>query len=197
MSDEATYQPKNQEADSLYNREPGISVVPGSNFAREVAKFEQFPTIWTAGSAPGNPYTYRPYPKMLYRAEHYKGKAVCMATEPNARDFYDDNEFSRAAEDARRFTERCQMIVGNDSERSKAFENGWRESPAEAVAYLLERDGKHATEAAHRAHDDRNMGELAKRELAAVEAQTDGHLAEVPEQRRRRGRPRKVTQQEG
>jgi hypothetical protein len=193
MSDEASYLPKNQERDSLYNREPGISIVPGSNFAREVAKFEQFPTIYTAGDQPGNPYAYRPYPKMLYRAEHWKGKAVCMASPPNSREFYDEQEFTRAEEAARAFTERCQMIVGNESERSKAFENGWREHPEEAVAYLLGRDKEISTQTAHRHFEDKNMSELAQREIAAAEEAHDGHLPEIPEQRRRRGRPRKNT----
>ncbi len=188
--DEALYKPKNQEADIIYNREPGIAIIPGSNYAREMMKYEQFPSAY--GPNPGNPYTYRPYPKMVYKAEHYKGKVCCMAAPPDPHDFADPREYERADEGARRFTEKCQKIVGNEVERSQAFEQGYREHPDDAVAYLLGRDKSKSTAAAHRAYEDRGMSEPAKREIAAAQDAADGqHVAEVPEQpRKRMGRPK-------
>ena len=68
----------NEQTDPRYNREPGIVLIPGSNYVNEVAKFEQQPTKYTVGTVPGNPYVFRPFPKMLFRAELYNGKAICM-----------------------------------------------------------------------------------------------------------------------
>lgn len=178
------YRPWNQETAEGYNREPGIVVTPGSNFAKEVSRFEQFPSQYTAGSAPGNPYTYRPYPKMLYRAQHYNGKASCMATVADQGEYKDYREYERAVEMADRFTAKCQRVVGSEEERARAMEDGWRESPQEAIDYLIARDAAVGKEAAHRNYDDRNMSELAKREIAAAEAASDGqHVAEIPRAR--------------
>src|SRR5262245_54529633 len=95
MSD-IEYKPRNQDTDPLYNREPGIALVPGSNFVKEVAKFEQFHSPFTIGAQPGNPYTYRPYPKMLYKADKFNGKIVCMGAHPNPMEFMNPAEFERA-----------------------------------------------------------------------------------------------------
>lgn len=66
--------PFNIETHPDYNREPGVLIVPGSNFVKEVSKFEQFHTRYTAGTnGPGNPYVYRPFPKMVYRAQRWNG----------------------------------------------------------------------------------------------------------------------------
>jgi hypothetical protein len=183
--------PFNQEAHPSWNAEPGIARVPGSNFLKETAKFEQFHSAWTAGTnGPGNPYVKREYPKMLYRAQHFNGKVACMAAPPDPYNFKDHREAERAEEAARRFTEQCQRIVGNETERSRAMEDGWREGPAEAVEYLLARDRAVSTADAHRAYEDRNMSEGAKREIAEASAEVGGeHLPEIP--RKRVGRPRK------
>lgn len=183
MSDDLNYRPRNQESDSLYNREPGIVIVPGSNAAKEYAKFEQFHSVYTAGTQPGNPYTYRPYPKMMYRAEHYKGAARCMATPPDPMEFRDEREYERAKEAADKFTAKCQIVVNSESERSHAMENGWREHPDEAVSYLLGRDSAKSESAARLNHEDRNLSGRALEERKAAErtAHASGeHLAEVP-----------------
>lgn len=184
--------PFNVETDPNWNREPGIVLVPGSNYVREIAKFEQFHGGNTIGTVPGNPYVYRPYPKMMYRAEHYQGKVCCMATPPDSYEFKDEREFQRAQESAERFTLKCQLTVNSEAERSRAMEDGWRESPAEAVEYLLGRDRATGLAAAHREYEDRNMSDSARREIASARESSDTHLAEVPE-KRKRGRPRKVT----
>jgi hypothetical protein len=181
-----------QETHRDWNREPGIVVVPGSNLAKEMQKFEQFPSKW--GPNPGNAYRYRPYPKMLYRAELWKGKAVCMAAPPDPLEYPNPSEFQRAEEAARRFTERCQQVVKDERELQMALENGFRESPGEAVEYLVGRQRDEARAAAERLHEDRNMTEAAKAEAVEATRETfaeEGrHLPEVPE-KRRRGRPRK------
>lgn len=169
-----------QETDPEYNAEPGLILEPGSAIVKETARHEQFPSRYTVGTQPGNPYVYREYPKMLYRAEHYNGKPVCMAAPPDAYLFKDDREFRHAEVSARRFTEACQLIVGNAEERQKAMENGWRESPGEAVAYLMGRDRAEGNATAHRLYEDRNLSEKAQREVAEVmEASGGEHQPEI------------------
>ena len=174
----------NQETHPEYNAEPGIAIVPGSNYAKHMQQFEQFPGKY--GNNPGNPYTYRPFPKMLYRAEEYNGAVRCMAAPPDSYEFKDDREYDRARQSAEKFTARCQRIVQDEREMQKAMEDNWRESPDEAVKALEARRRAHSDAEAERAYADRNMSEAAKREIAAAAAETDGHLAEVKEAPRAR-----------
>jgi len=177
--------PFNQESNPLWNREPGIVIVPGSNYAKEMEKYEQFPSKY--GQSPGNPYKYRPYPKMLYRAEHWNGVVACMAAPPDPIEFRDGREFERIEEASKRFTERCQRIVNDEAEHARATEDGWCESPDEAVMFLEARDRARSTAAAERNHDDRNMSGPAKREIDEAMAAVGGeHLPEIPEKRRGR-----------
>lgn len=185
----------NPETASDWNREPGIVVVPGSNYANEMQRFEQFPSRY--GSSPGNPYTYRPYPKMLYKADLWQGKPLCLAAAPDPNTFPNPNDFNRVEELARRFNEKCQRTVGDERELQKALEMGYRESPEEAVEWLQARMRSEANAAAERNYADRNMSDAAKAEAAEAVRQTfteEGrHLPSVPEApiKRRPGRPRK------
>jgi hypothetical protein len=177
------------------NREPGILIVQGSNYAKEMAKFEQFPSKY--GETPGNPYQYRPFPKMVYKADLWQGKALCLAAAPDPSSFPNPNDFHRVEEQARRFNEKCQRTVMDESELQKALEMGYRESPADAVSWLEAKREGESRGAAERAYADRNMSEPAKAEAkaAAVKAfdEEGSHLPAVPEApiKRRRGRPRK------
>jgi hypothetical protein len=164
-----------------YNREPGIVVVPGSNYAKEMAKHEQFPSKY--GETPGNPYVYRPFPKMVYKAELWQGKPVCMAA-VDANAYINPSEQLRAEEAARAFSERCQRTVNDQMEYQRAMEAGFRESPTEAVEYLEAKQRAIADAAAERNYADRNMGDKARAEAAAEVKRAfneDGqHAAEVP-----------------
>lgn len=184
------FRPTNQETDPELNREPGIVIVEGSNLQKEMRKWEQFPSKWTGSAGPGNPYTYRPFPKMLYRAEHWQGAIRCMAAPPDPGEFKDPREFERAEAAAAKFTEKCQKVVNDDREYQMAMESGWRESAKEATEHLEQRDRDYATLAAQRNYEDRNMSEPAKREIAKAVEAAEGHVAEIPE-KKRRGRPRK------
>ena len=183
-----------QETHPKYNAPVGgLAVEQGSAYAEMMRKFEQFPSQW--GHQPGNPYQYRPFPKMVYRAELYKGKPVCMAAPPDPMEFPNPGDFQRAQEAAFRFSERCQRIVNDERELQAAKENGFRESPEEAVTYLKLRQGAEFEGVAHRNYEDRNMSDAAKAEAAAEAARIfdeEGRQApEIPE-KRRRGRPRKA-----
>ena len=176
-----------QEQNLNWNREPGIVVVPGSNYAKEMARWEQFPSKY---GAPGNPYVFREYPRMVYRAELWQGKPVCMAAVADPSEFPNVNEFNRMEEQARKFSERCQRIVQDERELQAAMESGWRTSPDEAVEYLQNKLRETANAAAVRNYEDRNMSEAAKAEAKAAVDEAGLHIGEIPE-KKRRGRPPK------
>lgn len=182
----------NQETDPRWNTEPGVLINQTSNFAKEMAKFEQFPSPY---GNPGNPYVMREFPKMLYRAELWKGKPLCMAAPPDPYEFPNPMELQRVEDQARRFTERCHITVKDEREQQKAFENGYRETPAEAVEYLVNRQRGEGVAAAERHYEDRNMSEPAKAEAKAEEArifsEEGRQTGEIPA--KHRGRPRKNT----
>jgi hypothetical protein len=181
------FKPFDQETDPTYNRKPGILKVPGSRLALEHEKFEQFPSDW--GKNPGNPYVYREYPKMLYKAQHFQGKRVCMSPPPDPLDWPTRDKYKAAVEAVRRFNESCTRVVKNEAEESRSMEDGWRDSPEAAMEFIKDRDKKFSTEAAHREYDDRNMSEAAKKEIIQAKEAADGaHLAEVPRQPVRRAR---------
>lgn len=194
VSPEILYGPRgaNQETHPSFNREPGIAVIPGSPYAEYMARFE---STTTGGFPAGNPYTYRPFPKMLYRAQRWQGAPACMAAPPDPLMFTNPGEFSRAEQLAQRFNEGCQMTVKDDREMQKAMESGWRESPTEAVAYLVQRGKDESLLDAHREYEDRNMSHAAKAELQAErDARGGDPVPEMPVApvRRGPGRPRKV-----
>lgn len=169
---------------------------PNSEFAKEMAKWEQFPSEWTAGGLkPGNPYVFRAYPKMLYCARRTPSGQWAVALGPPSRfGFHDENEWDRACQEAQRFTESCQKTVANEAEHKKALESGegWRDDPKAAMEFREALEKAVGDAAAERNWRDRNMGEKAKAESAAAEAEHFGHLPEIPEQPvKRRGRPRK------
>jgi hypothetical protein len=166
----------NQEKDRRYNMEPGLIEVPGTPYAMEMAKFNK-------------PYQYRPFPKMVYRAERRNGKIACMESTPDRYDFRDDRTYMLAEESARVFTERCQLVVNDEREYARAMESGYRESPQEAIQHCHDREDAFSKEVAHRNYDDRNLSEKAKAEIAEAEAQAGEPLAVIAE--KRRGRPRK------
>jgi hypothetical protein len=176
--------PLNQEQDPRYNTEPGLAIIPGSSYQKEMAKWEQFPDSKWALGQPGNAYVYRPFPKMLYKAERRNGKIACMEAAPDRYEYKDDRAFQFAEEAARRFTDKCQLTVHNDVEMSRAMEIGYRESPKEAEEFIAAKERGESKEIAHRNYDDRNMSENAKAEIAKAQDAVGEPLAEIPEARR-------------
>lgn len=169
-------------AEAVYpdDKVPGYHINPSGNEAKERAKWEQFPQTFTSVYGVGNPYVYRPYPKMLYKAGHFKGKVVCLAAEPDSSEYRDARDYQVAESQAKKFNDACMLIVNNDIEHSRAMERGYRESPQEAVDHVLAMDRGVANSAAERNWQDRNMSELAKREIEAKIAEVGGeHLPEI------------------
>lgn len=130
-----------------------------SAYAREMRKWNK-------------PYRFERYPAMVYKAKKRPTGGPFICVDP----------FDEA------FTRECQRVVQVEAEYEQAVAEGWRDSPQEAIDHALALERAVSDAAAHRNWEDRNMGERAKAEAAAVESATDGHVAEVPEALRRRGR---------
>lgn len=159
---------KVQATDPRFNMEPALIEVPGTPYAREMAKWNK-------------PYRYQPYPKMLYKAERFRGTLACQASEPQPWEYRDERSFKMAIDEIRHFNAKCQMTVNDERERAKALEMGWRESPDEALKFAHGREDNFSTDVAHRLYEDRNMSEAAKAEMAAAEIEAGGPVAEITE----------------
>lgn len=183
---------RNPEMDPRYNAQPGIVITPGSAAAHEYGKFEQFYGSRLApGVEPGNPYRFRRFPAMVYKAGRFQGtgKLVCMVPAPNSGEYINIDHWRRDNAMAERFNESCQMIVYDEKELQRAYEAGYRDSLQDAVDHANGVEDRIAEVAAHRNYEDRNMSPAAKAEIAAEQAERGGaHVAEMP---RKRGRPRK------
>jgi hypothetical protein len=157
---------KKQSTDPRFNMEPVLVEVPGTPYDVEMRKWNK-------------PYVYRPFPKMLYKAERYAGSIQCGAPEPKPWEFKEERELRNAIEAARHFTDKCQLTVNNDTEYARAMESGFRESPAEAVKHCDEREKAFTKEVAHSLHDERNFSPEAKAARIAAEAEAGEPLAEI------------------
>ena len=148
-----------------------VVISPESELGQELAKWNK-------------PYHFEPFPMMLYRARK-RPDGVVSVLETN------DGVLGGQPGTAETFTTSCQLTVNDETELTRALEMGWCHSPTDAMDSFAEKEKFLSTAAAHRAHEDRNMGEGAKAEAAAADASTPEHIAEVPRKRARRGRPRK------
>lgn len=141
------------------------------------------------------PYVHQAFPRMLYHADY---EAACLAWDDAWRiPARGDDDAQRA--DALRVAERRKQlatcVVQSDAEMDGRLSRGWFISSTAAVAAKKAELDELAVQAAHRAYDDRNMGDQAKREIEAVDDAADTFVAEIP-QRKRPGRRKKVVLQE-
>lgn len=175
--------------DPEYNREGGMVILPGSAHQKEMAKFEQLPhSKWAFGN-PGNPYVFRRWPAMMYRAERRNGKIMCMESEPQAYEFQNPQNYIHALEGSRHFTQKCTRIVQGQEEWSRAMEEGWRDSPQDAIKACEEKENARSQVIAHTNYEDRNMSERALAEKSAAElANGNVPLPEIAEKPIRRTR---------
>lgn len=156
---------------------------PAGEYAKELRKWEQHHTQFAitedGESKPGRPYAYRPYPKMLYRAQvHRNGQALVEAPQVSPFGWRDAAEHAQAELAATAFTEGCRMTVGSEDEHRRARDNGWRDSPSEALAFHegLQRDIANA--AAEANHAAQRMTPTAQAERKKRESATDKHVPE-------------------
>lgn len=136
-------------------------------------------------------YVYKEFPKALYSTGYEAARlALDQAYMIPARGS-DDVERKRAVEAAERELTKHTCEVKSQAEQD-ALAGAWFESPAAAVAAKASWDREVALAAAHREYEDRNLGDVARREMRAFDEAADGHTPEIPETPKRpKGRPKK------
>lgn len=147
-----------------------VMVAPETDHAKELAKWEQHHSQFTIGTAPGRPYVFREYPKMLYRG----------AVNANGKHVIDE-----------------QKIVQDRDQETIANGQGWFSNPTQALECVKASELEKAKLAAERNFEVRRMSGKARAEVEAFEAEAGEHVAEIPAVPiKPRGRPRKVVTQE-
>lgn len=121
------------------------------------------------------PDTFQPFPAMLYKA-HQKDNGQWSVNDP-----FDEN-----------WSRRCQMIVRDDTELRRQMEQGWRQSPSDALEYADRLQRAIADAAAERHYADQRLSDSARREAAAADAATNDHVPDIAAPKKR-GRPAKVS----
>lgn len=138
---------------------------PESEYAKERVKWEAFPTELGQG---GRPYRFQPYPMMLHKAGRRDGVT------PEIVD---------------------SQIATTELEKANLLSRGFCESPADALDQFHATELEHAKLAAERSYDVRHkLSPKAGAEVAAAEAEHEGHMPTMPHTPiRRRGRAAKVS----
>lgn len=165
---------------------PSIIINPHSEMGKELRKWEQHRTdLVPRGTNPGNPYVYRPYPKMLYRAQkNHMGKVLCMDAAPHPYAFERPEQFERAMLAFEAFNKSCQKIVDDESQELLAKGQGWAESPQAALEAFETQEQAVGNAAAEVLAAARGMSANARGELATVERQTHEHVVDVKAKRK-------------
>lgn len=180
--------------------EPSVMISPHSELGKELRRWEQHPG--PLGRNPGNPYVFREFPKMLYRAETHpvSGQATCMKARPNPWEFIHipDREaraqfYDEACQQAELWNKEHQKIVRDEFEERIAKGQGWANTVAGALERFEQDQQQIAEAAAQTAFHAQRMSDKARAELAAADASTDQHVVDV-RPRKKRGRPAKGTQ---
>jgi hypothetical protein len=90
--------------------------------------------------------------------------------------------------------QKCQLTVNDERELQRAYEGGWRDSPAEALEHFKSRENVKGEVAAIRAYEDRNMSDAAKTEAKAFESGSVEHAPEIP-RAPKKGRRRRIDEE--
>ena len=148
----------------MLGQHPSIALTQGSEYAKEMRKHEATHTQW---GAPGRPYTYREFPKRLYKAVRDEKGGVTFEG----------------------------FTVNDEHEQRNMQSRGFSLSQTDAITSLERDQAEHGKLAAerewqiqHGRHSERAVDEIR----AAEAAHGAQHLPDVPETPiRRPGRPKK------
>lgn len=133
----------------------GIVLNPDSDLAKELARWEK-------------PYHFEPFPQMVYKAwPRENGRVECG-----------DPLVAVGDATAMSFTARCQRTVKSAQELRQALNEGWRETPDDALAYYEAQQREIATAAAEVHHAATKMSSKAQAEHKKRDQATDKHLTE-------------------
>lgn len=178
-----------------------VVINPASEVGKELRKWEQHHTVYALDenyeSKPGNPYQYREYPKMLYKASRRSnGQAACQLAAPPLNQFGGPSavdEWNREVLAVEAFNVANRKTVSDDQAERIAVGQGWSLSQQAAIAQYEQNQIDIGNAAAEVAASVAKMSAKAQVEYAAAEEQTIEHVTDVKPQRRhkKRGRPRK------
>jgi hypothetical protein len=160
----------------------GLVINPHSALGKELRKWEQFRTeLVPRGTNPGNPYVYRPYPKMLYLAQIDPTtlQAACLLPLPEPYAFATADEYQRACLRVDSFNRSCTRVVGDESEERIAGGQGCAETPADALALYERKQQAIGNAAAEAAYAARGMSARAQAELQAAGESTHQHVTDI------------------
>lgn len=160
--------------------EGGIVINPHSAWGKELVKHEQHQTYYVGrGQRPGNPYVFREYPKMLYKAHPINGKYRCLEPPPDPANFETMDKYQRAVLNWETFQRSCQRTVKDSAEEAVAQGQGW--APSALAALELAEQTERAVEnaAAEAAAAVRGMSAKAQAEYKAADESTHRHVADV------------------
>jgi hypothetical protein len=178
-----------------------VVINPASEYAKEIRKHEQHPTRFAldedGNMRPGNPYVFRPYPRMLYKAQRQpNGQPACLMPQPDSFAFEKMDQYERAILQVETFNKACQTIVPSEEAERVAQGQGWSLTPQAALERYEQEQQAHAQAAAEAAHAAQRMSEKARAELAAADAATHEHVTDVVKTRGRKRGARAVAQTE-
>lgn len=177
----------------------GVVINPSSEYGKELLKWEQHRTKYVPEQddngdsvPPGNPYVYRHFPLMLYKAQKSAtGRVECLRPAPEPYAFERADQLERAILAVETFNRSCQRIVKSEGEEARAKADGWRDSPKAALDHFEALEQDMARAAAEAAYAAKGMTAKAKAELAEADAATHEHVVDVVAARNPRGRPKK------
>lgn len=145
----------------------GIILNAESEYAKELAKHEQHVQPWAP--VPGNPYQYRQWPKMLYQArKRDDGRIVCL-----------DERAAVGDPIGEAWNRTTCLTVQSEDEYRRAKNQGWSDSPADAMAKAEALEQAIGNAAAEAAYAVQRMSAKAKAELQAANDATAEHVPDV------------------
>ena len=170
---------------------------PSGATADELRKHEQHNTQYAmtpdGDFKPGNPYAFRPYPKMLYMARTHpkSGKPSVGDVMPHPMHYGSDYQsLERDTNFVEGFNRSCQKIVRSEDEHMVAKGQGWCDLQTEALEQSERRYEAIAEEAAREHFRVSKMSPEAQREFKAADTESTRHVLDI-KPKRKRGRPAK------
>lgn len=126
-------------------------------------------------------YQFKPYPREMYSPDYPACREELARAQRIPARGVDTADRDAAVLLAERELRLTVKAVHTDEQEAEAKNLGWSNTPDEAKAEKERRDRGTARSAAEANYDDRHLGEKARTEREAIDADHDGHLIEVPE----------------
>lgn len=131
------------------------------------------------------PYQFRAFPMAIYKVGFTEAYRTRVEADMIPAFGQNDIERKQAVLLAERAVARLVALVKSEGELRKYLATGeWFTSPQELEDEAASQQKAIETAAAHRAYEDLNMGEGARRELEKFDDEAEDFVAEVPQQRR-------------